>query len=314
MKAISTQGLLSVYIVIPIITLIILSDHYLFEGTLRKLLPRQPEQLLWYTLLFNGPHFFASFFTFADKEYLSYYKEKLKYGIPVIVILAFLLPYLSLDVAVVYLVLYTMYHNVTQQTGVTSIVMKYRGPMLTTWRYFNIVLALVLYLLVYPSPVSSLIRSYSTVIVPILLVGSFTLTYLITRKSRTTEGKYYAWGTAMIGGVGTLALALGYPFFVATTLRIVHDLTAFIFYIIHDLNRNKDTMHNLIYRYVLPRRSLFVIGIPLFGVLLTYIAQGGTSSMVIQAFAIIAVTHFYIEGFMWKNGTPHRAQLTFQYQ
>lgn len=313
MRAISTKGLTAVYVVIPLIVLIILLDHYVFSDTLRKLLPRQPEHLLWYTLLFNGPHFFASFFTFADKEYLTYYKRKLVYGIPVIVGLAFLLPYISLDVAIVYLVLYTMYHNVSQQTGVASIVMKYGGPLVTSWRYINILLGLYLYMLVYPSPISGVVRSYSYSLVPILLVASFVLTYIIVLKSKTQEGKYYAWGTAMIGGVGTLAFTLGYPFFVSTTLRIVHDITAFIFYITHDINRNHERVHNLLYRYILPKTSFFVVGIPALAILLTYIAQGGGSSMVIQAFAIIAVTHFYIEGFMWKSGSPHRANLTFQY-
>lgn len=313
MRAISTRGLLAVYLVIPLIVLVILLDHYLFGNVLRKILPHQPEQLLWYTLLFNGPHFFASFFTFADKEYLTYYKRKLMFGIPVIVGLAFLLPNYSLDITIIYLVLYTMYHNVSQQTGVTSIVMKYGGPIVTSWRYLNIFLGLYLYMLVYPSPLSALVRSYAHGVVPVLLFASLILTYFITKKSQTKEGKYYAWGTALIGGVGTLAFTLGYPFFVATTLRIVHDLTAFIFYIVHDQNRNREVMHNLIYRYILPSTSLFIVGIPVLAVALTYIAQGGTNAMVIQAFAIIAVAHFYIEGFMWKNGTPHRREVTFQY-
>ena len=313
MHAISTKGLTLVYLVIPLFFVVILGDHYLFEGVLRAMLPRHPEQLLWYTLLFNVPHFFASFFTFADKEYLAVYKKKLLLGIPLIALMAFLFPLVSINLTVLYLVLYTMYHNVSQQTGIASLVMKCRGWRVTTWRYANIILGLYLYALVYPSPFSHVVHLYALPVISVLSIISVMLTFLIARKSATPEGKYYAWGTSSIAGIGILAYALGYPFFVSTALRIVHDLTAFIFYIIHDMNRNRVIMHNLIYRFILPKTSLFVVGIPALAVLLTYFAQGEGTSMVIQAFFLLAVSHFYIEGFMWKNGSPHRAALTFQY-
>ncbi len=288
-------------------------DTYLFNGALSRILPRHPETLLWYTLLFNVPHFFASFFTFADKEYLAQYKGKLQHGIPFIIFLTVTLPLLNLNLAVLYLVIYTMYHNVTQQVGIASIVMKYGGWQVTCWRYLNITLALFIYTLIYPSQFSSTIHTHAFEVLIPLLCLSFALTYFIARKSQTRDGVFYAWGTAMITGVGTLAYTAGYPFIAATLLRVIHDITAFVFYIMHDINRNSIVMHNFIYRLLLPHTALFATGIPALAIMLTYLAQGGGTSMTIQIFFFVAVTHYYIEGFMWKNGSPHRSQLTFQY-
>ena len=87
MHPISVKGLLSVYVFLPLVLVFIFCDHFFFNGAGRHMLPRNPETLLWYTLLFNLPHIFTSFFSFADREYLAFYKWPLLFGLPLIALL-----------------------------------------------------------------------------------------------------------------------------------------------------------------------------------------------------------------------------------
>ena len=311
MKTISVRGLLAIYVAIPAVLLFMLADRFLFGGVAQKFLPQTPEQLLWYMLLFNFPHIFASYFSFADKEYFSYYRKKLLVGIPLIVLAGMLLAWQSTELCVLILIGYTFYHNVSQQTGITTILMRYRDRMVTVWRFVNIALAIFLYVLIYPSLWRSAAWEYAYPVGLTLLACSIVLTVLMTKHAQTREGKLYAWGTTSIAGVGLIGVALGYPIFAISLLRVVHDITAFVFYIVHDMNRNREVAHNLLYRYVIPSTSMLVFMIPLFGVFLTYVVQGGGTATVLPVFFILAVTHFYIEGFMWKNGSPHRANIAF---
>ena len=313
MHQISAKALIAVYAFLPLALGYMLLDHFVFHNAGKGLLPRHPETLLWYTLLFNLPHIFASFFGFADREYLAYYKRPLALGLPIILVLAFLLPWANLYAALFMLVLYTLYHNVSQQAGIATSLMQYRSSTVQLWRYINIIIGLYLYFLIYPPIALPMLNHYAGVVLIPLFVLSILLTLSFSLHSKTREGKYYALGTASIAGVTIFAFFMGYPFFAATTLRIVHDITAFIFYVTHDRNRNRETMHNMLYRILLPDKRLLLWGIPLIAILLTYIVQGGGTTTAIQAFFLISVTHFYIEGFMWKTGSPHRREIAFQF-
>ena len=311
MRHISFRLLLSIYAIIPIAVVVMLADTYAWSGGLRTWLPHYPETLLWYTLLFNLPHILASFFSFADKEYLHFYKSKLAWGTPIIALAALLLPHINLNLTVLIIVLYTMYHNISQQTGVSTIVMRARPLLYQYWRWTTILLALTLYFLVYPSIINKYLFPYRFPLLLILFAISIILTFFLVKKSKTHIGTLYTWSTNAIGGTCMLAYFLGYPIFTITILRFVHDLTAFVFYIVHDQNRNREVMHNVLYRNLFLSPRYFVIAIPLLGIILTYIVQGGGVATIVQVFFFLAVMHYYLDGFMWKNNSPHRQHLAF---
>lgn len=311
MTTISTRVLLGIYAILPAIVLLMFIDLLFFSGAIKHALPHFPEEILWYMLLFNFPHIIASFFSFADKEYLMRYKRPLMRGLPLIALAAIALPWLSISATVITLILYTMYHNISQQTGIASILMQHRDKWTQAWRWSLILFGLFLYTRIYPSPLSFAITTHTDSIIIVFLILITLLTIMVTRQSKTLIGKWYGLGTMGIAATGTIALYMGYPIVTITILRIVHDITAFIFYITHDKNRNRETMHNFFYRKILPNTRLFPIGIPLFGILFTYIIQGGGVSTTIGIFFFVAVTHFFIEGFMWKAGSPHRANIAF---
>ena len=312
MNTISTRTLLGIYLILPLILLFMAVDFYALEGFFKYSLPHFPEEILWYMLIFNFPHIIASFFSFADKEYLLHYKRPLIYGLPVILLGAVILPWLSVPMTILILILYTMYHNVSQQTGIASILMQHRDMWTKTWRWSVVLFALFLYVMVYPSTLKAIVAPNAEVIAIFFTIITTLLTIIIIRKSKTLIGKWYGAGTTGIAVTGMIALYAGYPIITITILRIIHDITAFIFYVNHDMNRNREVMHNFFYRTFLPHTKLFWIGIPLFGVLATYVIQGGGTATTIQIFFFVAVTHFFIEGFMWKNNSPHRAHVAFR--
>ncbi len=103
----------------------------------------------------------------------------------------------------------------------------------------------------------------------------------------------------------------------------MHDLTAFTFYIAHDVNRHGDRPQNLLYRLA----SKLGLGIfwvcPAFAVLLTFLIARfadpltdlaatnlfGRNLAYPASFVIVGylgLLHYYTEVFTWRQGSPYR--------
>ena len=89
--------------------------------------------------------------------------------------------------------------------------------------------------------------------------------------------------------------------------RIVHDTTAFTFYINHDYNRNRVSTRNFIYRHT----NKLCVPVPLACPLLALGVNGlliGFTNMSVNPFfyAPITMIHYYTERLIWRRGTIHR--------
>jgi hypothetical protein len=119
-----------------------------------------------------------------------------------------------------------------------------------------------------------------------------------------------------------------YYFFAILMPRLVHDATAYIFYVTHDYNKHHQHPQNFIYRIAKQcRLSVFVV-LPLLSFLLAFVLQAYGDSLVsyltqvlfgaeirqvvtIGLLGYLALMHYYTEAFTWKQGSPYRQFIRF---
>ncbi len=310
--SISMRVLLALYAVIPLVLLLVMVDMVVWGGAMMRALPRLPESLIWWSLLFPFPHIIASYFSFFDRAYLTSYRNRIiQVAIPLGVGTAILGVYAP-EIMFLLFVLYSMVHITFQQTGLTQLMLQQSGKLFVWWKWVLVLGATTLYLSLYPSVLSSFLSTFA---LPLLLSSSLVailMAYVLTRGTTSLVGRWYAWLTTALIPLSVLMLYLGYPVFAILIPRAVHDLTAFVFYLTHDLNRNSTDIHNFLYMPFIEPRTILLLPVLMlcFSVGIVYaLFQApliGGSILV-----VCSVVHYYIESFMWKKGSPHRAQIAF---
>ena len=105
---------------------------------------------------------------------------------------------------------------------------------------------------------------------------------------------------------------MGYIFLALIAVRIIHDITAFIVYRNHDLNRNNAHTHNLLYRFLGLSKPMLAYGHFIFFVTIAFVFQQTVLSTWPSVLAGLAIFHYTSESLVWKQGTIHRKSLALQ--
>lgn len=333
--AINIYALLALYSVVPLALVVLLLDVFIFERGLLRAMPEQPNKWWLWALVFNWPHIIASFVTFADRDYWPQYKYKFisvfaGFGLLVVGIYS-VLPMVSDDLAfrarmtlLVFYMAYTVYHVLSQQFGLCRGFLNSKTPLLfQAWRYSSIVAGIAIYLLVFGSSWINSVALFGTnldiiavnvmrcVSILACFFGLLLLYFSHSTQHNNTKGRWYLAVNIMMMLVIWLAMEWHYSVFVIAIPRLIHDITAFIIYACHDSNRNYQQKKNYIYRALafLPLSPW---------VLCPVIALGFANGLeavipwLVQMNFILALTHYYFEGFIWQQGQPHRQSLAFK--
>lgn len=358
-KSLKSNYLLLVYAIIPAVLLVVLADISLFQSQLQNILPASPESLLIWHLIFVYPHIFASVLTLADKQYIQHYQKRFITALfyIVILVLAFtsLLPLLlnennrqiSWLIFFIFIAFATMYHVLSQQLGMSMSLMglKAQGKDYETWRWLNALAGTLLYLSLFIKPILLSYQLLDTAInaALILWIASAIQGVRLISRSRHKIGQLYAASNIIMLGVVYVLIQLDYGFFAIVIPRVVHDITAFMVYSVHDHNRNSNTKHNYIYKLkflkgISPLLLCFPIAAivsqliqctsfyldsqlgfqPLSACFVSYFYQPSaevtkpinTMQIWLQISLIVAFFHYYIEAIIWKKDAPHRKGVT----
>jgi hypothetical protein len=120
-----------------------------------------------------------------------------------------------------------------------------------------------------------------------------------------------------------------YYFLAILIPRLVHDATAYVFYVTHDVNKHLGHPQNFIYRWAKKAKLNVFIVLPLISFALTYVLQvyGDQWVNVITQFLFgmeirkaislgligyFSLMHYYTEAFTWKHGSPYRQYIRFK--
>lgn len=300
--------LLGIYSVIPVVALFLAADLWLNGLRLSRSLPADPHTMQWFTMFFMLPHIFASLFTFFDRDYLLAYKERLVVSVPLILVVMVVVP-LLFDAPLLQLIVavYTLFHLISQQTGIAAMIARNKSAVYQAWKWLSFFAVLMISILAQADLPG--FHNVLYVVLPffILLYGALTL--FAAKQSKTATGMgYIAANSVMVVICYGLALAK-LPFFVILILRVVHDVTAFYFYVSHNANRNRERHLNLISRLRQWLRLPEYVFTPLMGVLCTVLATATLGDNIFFAVIFLGLLHYYWEGVMWKQGSPHRTNI-----
>lgn len=303
--------LLLIYLFIPLALILIIFDVVYFDGKLRDTLPTEPETFLIFSILFTLPHILASFFSFLDKEYITHYKSQLIPWLRYVVLFSVFVPLISMEIALYTYAIFTMIHVFFQQAGVSKSLMRGSNSYHLYWQWSGVLISTLIYLAIY-SQFNFGISEYqffNTMVWGVIFIFSF-FGWLAVSASKTTIGKAYFWNTHFLPIACFWFMSLGYPILAVALPRIVHDITAFVFYVTHDHNRSLHTKSNLLYRYTSAVGLPIVLVSPVLAILLAYPLQStGLYYYVLPLLMVFGLMHYYIESFIWKRGTPHMQEI-----
>ncbi len=308
---ISPRFLLSIYLVLPLGLSIVALDVLALGSSIRLSGPSDPHEYLWFTVLFTLPHIIASFFGFFDKEYIDTYGPRLLSSARYIAVLVIGLSFISANLVFLIFALYTMTHVFLQQAGIAKSLMQGSNSWHKPWQWLGVILSFALYINVYADFIKIDGRFFTAflALVSVLFIAAGSRAVM---ASKTSIGQQYFWATTLTPLVSWLFLAIGYPLLIIAVPRVIHDLTAYAFYVAHDHNRFVNSRSNYIYKF---GRSL---GLPVaatclgLSLALAYPFQaGGLGQAAYPILMAVTIMHYYIEGFMWKREGLHRRYISY---
>src|SRR3954471_4786472 len=272
--AISARFLLGIYAVLPLCVLAMFLDQLFWGGSLSNALPKNPQRYFIFQILFGTPHIIASSVILATNgEYFRAYRVRLL--LLTLIILAFFgggslfIPN-GVFLAVVGVV--TVIHVLKQQVGLGKGLCRLKGRLYDVWGWTLVLLGSVLYYPLYSDRELSagsadLLRGALWVLAALSVV----LTLACHTRIATANGRLYLWANTLMVLLSAMFYARGYPFLAILGPRLVHDVTAFAFYVTHDVNRHSAEPRNVLYRMA-SKLGLGVFWVcPVVAVLLTYL-------------------------------------------
>ncbi len=323
---IAIKHLFLIYAVIPISLIIVLIDSLLLNhNLLRSTFSNNPEQWFLWTAIFGTPHIVASLITLADREYIKFYNTKLL--IPLVIISAglyFIPVYLGTTEALFIYAVYTMYHVLAQQFGISIMLLKRKPDILFTyWKWLSVLVATALYYLAYDRynisrqsllgfPLHEIINVVAAAVVAIASIIAYQIYRTSNVSFKELPALYLGSNVAMI--IAAYLCAINeYTFFLIAIPRVIHDVTAYIIYSTHDQNRNVQQPKNIIYKALAFTGIPPLILCPVLSIAIAYAIMNINSNIAFISFYLLALLHYHFESFLWKKDGLHRNSIKFVY-
>ncbi|MDF1581769.1 MAG: hypothetical protein P1P78_00510 [Methyloprofundus sp.] len=330
--AVSFKLLLALYAIIPLCLILQLTDSFALNGALLRYLPSSPSHFLLFQVLFGTPHILASTLLMtSNKEYFQFYQKKI-----IIMTLAIMVFFAVASQLVSYYMLYilvaswTVYHVLKQQHGIGRAI--YQLP---SWAFYlllwlSVAAGISIYIGIFLK--DTLTPQYAEWVKQLaasLVVSLFFSTILCQRYVQTRFGLYFIWANSLLIISSFYFYVQEYYFLAILIPRLVHDATAYIFYVTHDVNKHGEKPQNFIYRWAKQVKLNVFIVLPLISFSLTYVLQvyGDQWFNAITQFFLgmeirkaitvgligyFSLMHYYTEAFTWKHGSPYRHYIRFK--
>lgn len=330
--AVSFRLLISLYAIIPICLMLSWLDatvwhHYLFNN-----LPSSPTHFVLFQILFGTPHIVASSILLAsNREYLTFYRTKIL-AMSAIIVFLFGFGSLYIPYKVLYIITacWTVYHVLKQQHGIGKGVCRLPGWAFYLLLWLSVSAGIFIYMGVFlknslDAQQAEWIRSIAAGLSVLLIVATVACQRLVA----TWFGKCFLWANTLLVVSSFYFFSQQYYFLAILVPRLVHDATAYIFYVTHDYNKHRQQPRNWIYRYARRCNLHIFLVLPLLSFTLTFFLQAygdGLVNMIthylfdtqiykavtLGLLGYLALMHYYTEAFMWMAGSPLRQYIRFK--
>ena len=329
--SVSFRLLLGLYAIIPLCLLLQLFDTWFWHGFLQQSLPSSPKQFLLFQIIFGTPHIVASSILLAsNSEYLKFYKSKLIFMSLAITIVfgigSLFIPYKALYVTVA---AWTVYHVLKQQLGVGRGLYRLPDWVFYLLLWLSVAAGLFVYIGIFLKNSLDAQQLESIKLIAAGLCTGLVCSALLCRRYVTTpSGAWFLWSNVLLVLSSFYLFVQQYYFLAILVPRLVHDATAYIFYVVHDYNKHRLQAQNFIYRTAARCHLPVVIVLPLCSFALAFVLQSygdGAVNMLSEFFfgveirkaitlgllGYLALMHYYTEAFTWKQGSPYRRFIAF---
>lgn len=301
--------ILSIFLVVPSVLLVWAWDMFFNNQGLLPFLGLASLFLPLYLLVFEMPHIIASFVGFADKEYIKHYRAHLLYGMPLLLVGFLCLLWVDFTTAVAVYLAATMYHVIRQQTGIGLLFEVPRNNWFHGWSWSLVLSVAAAYVVtVLPRFVQDLEASQVTTFIMSTFALAIFCGGVLMTKTKSRVGVWYIVLTMVLFATSYVMMWFGYVFLAIFVGRFVHDITAFLFYITHEMNRNSGQIKNVLYTFVPLLPLSLIVVVPLFAILLGLFLRESISNtqILFTVIMLLAFMHYYLESVMWKRNAPHR--------
>jgi len=329
--SVSFRLLLGLYSIIPLCLALQLFDGWFWHGFLRENLPTRPTHFLLFQILFGTPHILASTLVLvSNAEYLKFYQRNILWMTAAIAIVfgvgSLFIPY---RVFYVLVAAWTVYHVLKQQHGVARGVCRLPSWAFHLLLWLSVAAGLFVYIGIFlKNSLDAQQTEWIKQIAGLLCAGLFLSAFYCQRYVTTAFGKWFLWSNIFLVLSSFYLFVQQYYFLAILVPRLVHDATAYIFYVTHDYNRHHNHPRNFIYRYAARCNLNIFIVLPVCSFLLAFVLQAYGDNMVSEITEVffgveirkaitlgllgyLALMHYYTEAFTWKQESPYRRFIAF---
>ncbi len=329
--SVSFRLLLALYAIIPFCLFLQLIDTQFFNHYLQQSLPTSPTHFILFQILFGTPHIVASAIILTtNTEYFKFYQFKvITMTIALAVFFAVGSQLLSYRVLYIMVASWTVFHVLKQQYGIARGVCR-----LPSWAfYLQLGLAVVAGIFIYigiflNKSLDAQQAEWIKNISGILCVALFFVTVLCHRMVPSLFGQIFMWANTFLVLSSFYLYVQQYYFLAILVPRLVHDTTAYIFYVVHDYNRHHEKPKTFLYQWAKKVRIPIVIVLPVVSFALAFVLQAYGDyyfNILVELFfgteihkvislgflGYLGLMHYYTEAFTWKNGSPYRRYISF---
>lgn len=329
--SVSFRFLLSLYAIVPLSLLVLWVDRVAFDSALRQALPSSPGHFLLFQVLFGTPHIVASnLLLLSHRDYIDCFKSRLL-GMSVFIVLAFGVGSLFIPYKVLYVISasWTVYHVLKQQHGIAKAVCR-----LPSWAFYlqlwlSVFAGIFIYLGIFlknslTAEQAYWVLKFAGILCAMLVVS----TMYCQRYVPGWFGRYFLWANTLLVVTSFYVYSERYYFLAILMPRLVHDITAYSFYVTHDVNRHGNEPDSAFYRLAAEFRVPPAWVLPLSSFVLTFLLQAYGDAVIdwiaqtlfdvsvykavtLGVVGYLALMHYYTESFAWAAGSPLRRYIRF---
>lgn len=329
--SVSFRFLLSLYAIVPVCLSMLWLDKFTLNSELREWLPSSPSHFLLFQIFFGTPHIIASNLLLATHaDYLQTFKNKMM-GMTLFIIVFFGVGSLLIPYRVLYIITacWTVYHVLKQQLGVAKAVCRLPDWAFYLQLWLSVGAGIFVYMGVFLK--NSLTQEQSEWVFQAASLLTFALlvsTIVCQKQVVSRFGGYFLWANTLLVVGSWYVYSEQYYFLAILMPRLVHDITAYSFYVAHDVNRHGEHAQNRLFNLTNACHIPVAWVLPLLSFTLTYLLQAYGDDLVnlimqtlfateiykavtLGLIGYLALMHYYTEAFVWAAGSPLRRYIRF---
>jgi hypothetical protein len=329
---ISFKVLLSLYAIVPICMSLHGLDSLFWHYSLRDSLPTSPKHFMLFQILFGTPHIIASsILLLTNSEYMQYYQRKLMLMTLVLAVFfgvgSLFIPYRAFYI---FVAVFTVFHVLKQQFGVAQAVCRLPKKAFYLLVSLSVMAGSFIYLAIFlnnslDAQQTLWVRHAAGSLCALLIISAL----FCQRYAASLLGKTFLWANVLLVVSSFYLYVEQYSFFAILIPRLVHDATAYIFYISHDFNKHAPAPQNALYRLAARCGLPIFLVLPILSFGLAFILQAYGDNVIeilslylfgmaipkaitVGLLGYLALMHYYSEAFTWKNNSPYRRFIAFK--